>query len=334
MNNQLEKHFNQVKMDWLTTADDVYDLDTDTDDQHLTYPLPNGAGVATGNMLKTSHHISVYHAHHEYDPAYTGDKFIKGEFNGAFESNTLMVGAVFGSECIQSQRMPDCQITMNDNLTLFRHADRYEFESTFNTERSHDLTFFTLPIHSLNLLIGTENTDYLLSSLDITNAPSVVSRPVPIRITRILKSAISPHLRGRMKQHYSQVKVLEYLCELIEHIEQQNGLLTHGQKQITTIHDLHDYLSDLEGKLPSIVELAEQTGMSAQTLNQAFADEFGTTIHRFMTKKRLEEAHATIVETAAPLKVLAERLGYSHVNHFITAFKREFGYTPGSLRRG
>jgi AraC-like DNA-binding protein len=29
----------------------------------------------------------------------------------------------------------------------------------------------------------------------------------------------------------------------------------------------------------------------------------------------------------------ATRLGYSHVNHFISAFKRKFGYSPGSLRR-
>jgi AraC-like DNA-binding protein len=33
------------------------------------------------------------------------------------------------------------------------------------------------------------------------------------------------------------------------------------------------------------------------------------------------------------MKVIAERLGYSHVNHFITALKRKFGYPPGSVRK-
>jgi len=33
------------------------------------------------------------------------------------------------------------------------------------------------------------------------------------------------------------------------------------------------------------------------------------------------------------MKVLAARLGYSHVNHFIAAFKKKFGYPPGSLRK-
>lgn len=33
------------------------------------------------------------------------------------------------------------------------------------------------------------------------------------------------------------------------------------------------------------------------------------------------------------LKRLAERLGYAHVNNFTIAFKRTFGYPPGSLRK-
>jgi AraC-like DNA-binding protein len=33
------------------------------------------------------------------------------------------------------------------------------------------------------------------------------------------------------------------------------------------------------------------------------------------------------------MKALANQLGYSHVNHFITAFKRQFGYSPGTIRR-
>jgi len=57
------------------------------------------------------------------------------------------------------------------------------------------------------------------------------------------------------------------------------------------------------------------------------------TIHRFMIKQRLHEAHDIILETSMPLKSLSFNLGYSHVNHFITAFKREFAYSPGSLRK-
>ncbi|NTW85245.1 MAG: AraC family transcriptional regulator, partial [Holophagaceae bacterium] len=34
------------------------------------------------------------------------------------------------------------------------------------------------------------------------------------------------------------------------------------------------------------------------------------------------------------MKALAANLGYSHVNNFIYAFKKKFGYPPGSVRKG
>ena len=40
-----------------------------------------------------------------------------------------------------------------------------------------------------------------------------------------------------------------------------------------------------------------------------------------------------IVKTDLALKVLAARLGYAHVSNFTAAFRRQFGVTPGSLRR-
>lgn len=90
-----------------------------------------------------------------------------------------------------------------------------------------------------------------------------------------------------------------------------------------------DYLA----RLSTRGELAQQFGLSARRLNDAFAAEYGQSIFNFVTGHRLDEAHASLLAGHTPLKVLAARLGYSHVNHFIAAFKRRFGYPPGSLRR-
>jgi AraC-like DNA-binding protein len=52
-----------------------------------------------------------------------------------------------------------------------------------------------------------------------------------------------------------------------------------------------------------------------------------------MTDHRLAQAHALLQTEQISMKVLAARLGYSHVNHFIAAFRKKFGYPPGSLRK-
>ena len=73
--------------------------------------------------------------------------------------------------------------------------------------------------------------------------------------------------------------------------------------------------------------------LSVRTLNDEFKAEYGKPIQTFITDHRLNEAHAAIISTDIPLKSVALRLGYTHTNHFLTAFKKKFGYSPGSLRK-
>jgi AraC-like DNA-binding protein len=90
----------------------------------------------------------------------------------------------------------------------------------------------------------------------------------------------------------------------------------------------------LEGKLPSLDELARMFSRSARALNEEFCREYGKPIVSFISEQRLGQAHHAILETEVPLKVLAQRLGFSQVSHFSTAFRRQFGYPPGRARRG
>ena len=69
-------------------------------------------------------------------------------------------------------------------------------------------------------------------------------------------------------------------------------------------------------------------------LDEAFRKRFGLSIYAFVSDHRLVEAHAALARTDIPMKALAANLGYSHVNNFIYAFKKKFGYPPGSVRKG
>ena len=68
-------------------------------------------------------------------------------------------------------------------------------------------------------------------------------------------------------------------------------------------------------------------------LNQVFFENYNQSIYSFLANQRLDHAYQDLLETDIPMKTLAHKIGYSHVNHFITAFKNKFNVTPGSLRR-
>ncbi len=99
------------------------------------------------------------------------------------------------------------------------------------------------------------------------------------------------------------------------------------------VRALRDYLIGVTGKVPSLAGLAGQFGFSLRRLNDVFTQEYGSSIAAYISGYRLERAREAVLTTDVPLKVIAERLGYTHVNHFNAAFSRRFGYPPGRLRK-
>jgi AraC-like DNA-binding protein len=82
----------------------------------------------------------------------------------------------------------------------------------------------------------------------------------------------------------------------------------------------------------TVESLAKEAGMSRSGFSARFTNMVGETAMRYLTRWRLQLAHAQLQETSAPLAVLADRFGYQSEAAFSRAFKREFGLSPGSVR--
>lgn len=73
------------------------------------------------------------------------------------------------------------------------------------------------------------------------------------------------------------------------------------------------------------------TGRSLTTFKKDFKKVFKTTPGRWLTKKRLEYAHYQIaVKKRKPVEILIDA-GFENLSHFSFAFKKEFGYSPGTI---
>jgi AraC-like DNA-binding protein len=83
----------------------------------------------------------------------------------------------------------------------------------------------------------------------------------------------------------------------------------------------------------SIATLAKEVGMSRSGFSARFTQLVGDSAMRYLTRWRMQLARAQLMESSLPLSQLAERFGYQSEAAFCRAFKREFGESPGSLRR-
>ena len=88
----------------------------------------------------------------------------------------------------------------------------------------------------------------------------------------------------------------------------------------------NNYKTDL-----SIEEFANFTGRSLSAFKRDFQKIYSTSPHKWIMSKRLEEAHASLLDKQIQVSDLAYELGFKNLSHFSKAFKNKFGIAPTAL---
>lgn len=106
-------------------------------------------------------------------------------------------------------------------------------------------------------------------------------------------------------------------------------------RSITTTPSLHwltSYMSLQLGEQLSVGELADRAHLSPSRFAAVFKEQFGVPPHAYLTRLRVEHARSLLHSTAAGLSDIAMQCGFANVPHFIRAFRRLTGTTPGQCR--
>lgn len=324
---------------WLLSPDDegVIRPDAGPDVGTLPYALPPEAGKAWAEFLALRDGIVLFRAVHALEPSPAG------QLVSLLDVHTAQVEAVFTAQIWLSglgchreywhgRDQPPVDIVAGPGRDTFRHHQAWQAKVMTEGGVTSEMRSVIVPDSMLKTLLGEDAAQHLLDTLGLGEARPTVVRALPIHVSAPLKEALSNQFSGVARKLYAQARVLDYLAGLLHHVSTPRTVMKERSHR-KLIHDLHHHLVHLEGRMPTLNELAISFGLSARRMNAEFVTEYGQSIFNFVTDYRLDQAHASLLIEAMPMKVLAARLGYSHVNHFIAAFKRKFGYPPGSLRR-
>ena len=88
------------------------------------------------------------------------------------------------------------------------------------------------------------------------------------------------------------------------------------------------------GRRWTVAALAEQAAMSRSAFSARFSELVGEPPLHYLTRWRMQLARMRLRETSDPISVVARGLGYRSEAAFCRAFRRLFGVSPGSVRRG
>jgi AraC-like DNA-binding protein len=142
--------------------------------------------------------------------------------------------------------------------------------------------------------------------------------------------------RGAAKRIYLQAKVLELLAMHLDMISEQSHHPCSRLKPetIARLHYAQEILTRQFANPPSLSELAQRVGVSDRTLQRGFQILFNTTITGYLKLRRLEQAEQLLRQGNYTVAEVANLVGYGHLGHFATAFKRQFGITPSQCLAG
>lgn len=328
--------YNQVQIKWLIDPD-AHGADAlpSANFNHLRIQCPYPASMGEGwvNRLSLSPDIEIYQTVHRFSMTSGPQMLPLGEFKLDYSQPTLSVHALHSGSATSRELQQKADLAFKPGEDLFRYGEQGHFIPFLNTASNLEMTALVLTQSALLELMGDDAAQQLLDGLGLRKPPMAKVAAIPLHVTEPLRQSLMSGSTGTLHTLYAQSKVLDYLWRLATFA---GGAVTAGKFSVSgggSIQALHDYLLHLEGEMPTLKDLAKKFGTSAQCLNKGFVREYGHSIYSMLTSHRLNQAHQALVDGKLPIKTIATRMGYSHVNHFSHAFKMKFGCTPGSLRR-
>lgn len=170
------------------------------------------------------------------------------------------------------------------------------------------------------------------------NHPAIMgnkSFPITPAMKQVLAQIRDCEFAGTLKRLFIEAKVIELLTLQIGQIaslqESYKGL---KQVDIDKLNEVRSLLAENIYSPYSIEELSKTAGINRTKLQEGFKELFGTTIFRFITDMRLDEARQQIQDKSLKLTIseIAAMTGYKNPQHFTAAFKRRFGFLPKDLK--
>lgn len=94
------------------------------------------------------------------------------------------------------------------------------------------------------------------------------------------------------------------------------------------IHQVRRHILENIEEVPDPDQLAVMYDLPRNTLREGYRYLFGKTIHQYHADHKLESAMQMLSSGELLVKEIAFKIGYQNPSHFISAFKKKYGFTP------
>lgn len=138
---------------------------------------------------------------------------------------------------------------------------------------------------------------------------------------------------GPCLRMFLESKALELIAVSLHRYgcKQQPPPFSICHSDVERLHEARRLLFESMDTPPTLRELALKVGTNEFKLKKGFRKLFGCTVYQALRQHRMEYARTLLEDTDMTVGMIAAEVGYTNMSHFISAFRRHFGITPGTL---
>lgn len=214
-------------------------------------------------------------------------------------------------------------------------------EGDFNVIRKNQLVKFTKcppengSFESLNIYLNQEVLQNMVEEYHFSSNHSEITKPlVSIEVNAVLQHYITslqailenPKL---LTKDFINLKIKELLFILIETQPELKNILFDFSEPFKI--DLESFMIQNYKYNVHLERFAYLTGRSLATFKRDFEKIFHSSPHKWILKKRLDEAYFLMKEKQQSPSEIYVDLGFEDLSHFSFAFKKQFGFSPKKI---
>lgn len=185
----------------------------------------------------------------------------------------------------------------------------------------------TFDIDYAESIVGPLDT---ISQAHLVDALDIKSSLVNAIMFRLMNEAIYPGpISDRVVASLGQALLVE--CAHWLAVDKQPAKAPN-QLSAQDFERIEQYLSNMEGKAPSVAELASACGLSERYFSKLFRQQTGCTLSQYIKSVKIAKAKNYLMESNLSLKEIAFQLGYSTPASFSYSFRAATGSTPAAFR--
>ena len=250
--------------------------------------------------------------------------------------DVYMVCVQQGSVDLQVSFIPH-PLTIHSSEAIFLAFPRGEWHFKMLSQDASDFYVMNMEVASLHKLINPQFDEKQLVPSQALNMRDLM-RLIPVNPSLMIcfEQLIYHKLRAPFHLLFEKAKFLEIFSLLLESAFGQpmescpvilSPVIENKLKQVRR------HIIERLDEVPDPDALAVLYELPKNTLREGYRFIYGKTIHQYHSDHKLESAMQMLNQGELLVKEVAFKIGYQNPSHFISAFKKKFGYTPKQYLR-